>query len=320
MKEDQMITPRYALTAIATSTEEHVFQPLDALLSSMNIAPVATRELPVPRSLSSCRRARIHHFDAVEGAAEGAVKDIGIFQAQLRGLSEESGLDIFWQSIESRQRPYKLAIFDMDSTLIRCEVIDELASEAGVGNAVAAITEQAMRGEIDFKESFRRRLGMLEGLSEEVLGEVVGRLPITEGLPELITTLRARGVRTAIVSGGFSFFARYLQETYGFDRIKANDLEIVDGKVTGRVAGDIVDGEAKRAWLKSLATEFDLTTDQIIAVGDGANDIPMLTEAGLGVAFKAKPIVRESVPFAINSSGLDSVLYLLGSASEYALD
>lgn len=319
-----MITPRYALTAIATSTEEHVFQPLEALLSSMNIVPVATRELPVPRSLSSCRRARIHHFGAAAGvedrSVERAVKDIGVFQAQLRRFSEESGLDVFWQSIESRQRPYKLAIFDMDATLIRCEVIDELASEAGVGKAVAAITEQAMRGEIDFQESFRRRLGMLEGLPEEVLGRVLSRLPITEGLPELITTLRARGVRTAIVSGGFSFFARYLQETYGFDRIKANELEIVDGKVTGRVAGDIVDSEAKRAWLKSLATEFDLTTDQVIAVGDGANDIPMLTEAGLGVAFQAKPIVRESVPFAINSSGLDSVLYLLGSASEHELD
>ena len=140
-----MITPRYALTAIATSTEEHVFQPLDALLSSMNIVPVATRELPVPRSLSSCRRVRIHHFGALEGAAEGAMKDIGTVQAQLHRFSEESGLDVFWQSIESRQRPYKLAIFDMDSTLIRCEVIDELASEAGVGNAVAAITEQAMK-------------------------------------------------------------------------------------------------------------------------------------------------------------------------------
>jgi len=318
-----MITPRYALTAIATSTEERVFQPLEALLSSMSLVPVATRELPVPRSLSACRRARIFHFGvaagAVDSAVEGAEENVGVDEAQLRGFSEESGIDVFWQSIESRQRSYKLAIFDMDSTLIRCEVIDELASEAGVGKAVAAITEQAMRGEIDFEESFRRRLRMLEGLPEEALERVVSRLPINEGLPELITTLRARGVRTAIVSGGFSFFARHLQETYGFDRIKANELEIVDGKVTGRVLGDIVDGAAKRAWLKFLAAEFDMTTDQIIAVGDGANDIPMLTEAGLGVAFQAKPIVRESVPFAINSSGLDSVLYLLGSASEHEL-
>ena len=303
-----MITPRYALTAIATSAEENVFHPLEAFLPSMKIVPFDARELPVPRSLSNCRRARTFYFGDTEHA--------GSVQAALQVFSKKSGIDIFWQSLESRQHAYKLAIFDMDSTLIRCEVIDELALEAGVGPAVAAVTEQAMRGEIDFKESFRRRLGMLEGLPQEALGSIVSRLPITEGLPELITTLRARGFLTAIVSGGFSYFADHLQATYGFDRIKANELEILDGKVTGRAVGDIVDGEAKRAWLRSLASEFALTADQVIAVGDGANDIPMLTEAGLGVAFQAKPIVSESVPFAINFSGLDSVLYLLGSQSE----
>jgi phosphoserine phosphatase len=166
--------------------------------------------------------------------------------AELRQLSEDSGIDLIWQEMASRQRDYRLAIFDMDSTLIRCEVIDELATEAGVGEAVSTITEQAMRGEIDFQESFRRRLSMLSGLPEAALVSIADRLPVTEGMPELITTLRARGIYTAIVSGGFTYFAEYLQRHYGFDRVLANALEIVDQRVTGRVLGDIIDGSAKR--------------------------------------------------------------------------
>jgi phosphoserine phosphatase len=310
--ENRMTAPAFALTAIAATANPAVYATLDDWLAARNLVPIRTRDVPVPRSLSDRRLCRTMWISAAAVPASIA--------AELRQLSEDSGIDLIWQEMASRQRDYRLAIFDMDSTLIRCEVIDELATEAGVGEAVSTITEQAMRGEIDFQESFRRRLSMLRGLPEEVLMSIAGRLPVTEGMPELITTLRARGIYTAIVSGGFTYFAEYLQRHYGFDRVLANALEIIDHRVTGRVLGDIIDGPAKRDWLMALASELAIEPEQIIAVGDGANDIPMLQAAGLGVAFQAKPRVREVVPCAINFSGLDSVLYLLGSKSELHVD
>ena len=205
----------------------------------------------------------------------------------------------------------------MDSTLIQCEVIDQLAELAGVGSAVAAITERAMQGELDFKGSFTERLGMLRGLDESALARVAAQLPITEGMPELIATLRARGIYTAILSGGFDYFARALQERYGFDEVHANHLGIEAGVATGVVVGDIVDGARKKALLESIAAKLGIAHHQVIAVGDGANDLPMLGCAGLGVAFEAKPKVQAQADHNIRHVGLDGVLYLLGAPSEF---
>ena len=200
----------------------------------------------------------------------------------------------------------------MDSTLIEAEVIDELAKEAGVGDEVSAITEQAMRGEIDFTESFARRVGLLEGLSEEVLEQVAARLKMTEGAERLISTLKRLGYKTAILSGGFNYFVKGLQDRLGIDYVFANELEIKNGKVTGKVTGQVVDGKRKAALLEELAAKEKIGTQQVIAVGDGANDLPMLSKAGLGVAFRAKPLVKESARHSISNLGLDAVLYLIG--------
>ena len=200
----------------------------------------------------------------------------------------------------------------MDSTLIEAEVIDELAIEAGVGDQVIEITESAMRGEIDFNESFIRRVALLKGLDEAVLEKVANRLPITEGAERLVSTLKNLGYKTAILSGGFQYFGRFLQNKLGIDYVHANELEIVDGKVTGNVTGTIVNGERKAFLLQDIANKESISLEQTIAVGDGANDLPMLSKAGLGIAFRAKPLVRENAEQAISTLGLDGVLYLLG--------
>jgi phosphoserine phosphatase len=200
----------------------------------------------------------------------------------------------------------------MDSTLIEQEVIDELAIEAGVGAQVADITERAMSGELDFNQSFAARVALLEGLSENVLAGIAARLTITEGAAQLISTLKALGYRTAILSGGFTYFAEYLQRALGIDEVHANTLDIQDGKVTGRVVGQVVDGARKAELLRQLAARDGISLQQVIAVGDGANDLPMLSIAGLGIAYRAKPLVRQSANQAISSVGLDGILYLLG--------
>jgi len=203
-------------------------------------------------------------------------------------------------------------VFDMDSTLIREEVIDELAREAGVGTEVAAVTEAAMQGEIDFRESLQRRVALLEGLEGAVLETVARRLTLTEGAERLLKTLQVLGYRTAVISGGFDYFGHRLQTQLGLDTVHANQLEIRDGRLTGRVVGDIIDGDRKAAVLQSLAGEMGIELSQVIAVGDGANDLPMLRTAGLGIAFHAKPVVQRSARQAISTIGLDGVLYLMG--------
>ncbi|MBB6521076.1 phosphoserine phosphatase SerB [Pseudoteredinibacter isoporae] len=205
-----------------------------------------------------------------------------------------------------------LACFDMDSTLIQVEVIDELAKAAGVGEQVAAVTEAAMRGELDFRESFIQRMSTLKGLDEAVLADIAANIPLSPGMPELIRGLKDLGFKTAIFSGGFDYFAGQLQQRFGFDQIFANRLDIVDGKVTGQAKGDIVDAERKAQLLEQLANEYDLPMSSTIAVGDGANDLLMLAKAGMGVAYRAKPIVRDQAQFSISQLGLDAVLYLLG--------
>jgi len=217
------------------------------------------------------------------------------------------------------RRNRRLVAFDMDSTLIQTEVIDELARLAGVGDQVAQITESAMRGELDFQASFRKRVGLLKGLPESALQRVIDTVPLMDGAERLIATLRRLGYKTAILSGGFTFVGRELQRRLGIDYLHANELDIVDGAVTGNVKGEIVDGARKAHYLAEIAKAEGLSMEQVIAVGDGANDLPMLRLAGLGIAFRAKPVVRQSARQAISTMGLDGILYLLGVRDREAI-
>lgn len=221
-------------------------------------------------------------------------------------------IDISLQEDNMFRRCRRLVCFDMDSTLIGTEVIDELADRAGVGEEVRRITEQAMRGEIDFRESFTRRVALLKGLDESVMREIAENLPITEGVDRMMTVLKRTGYKTAILSGGFTYFGNYLKQRFGFDYVYANDLEIVDGKLTGRYLGEIVDGRRKQELLRLIAQVENLDMRQTIAVGDGANDLPMLSAAGLGIAFHAKPKVKANAGQSLSTIGLDGILYFIG--------
>jgi phosphoserine phosphatase len=235
-------------------------------------------------------------------------------------VAQELNVDIAFQRDSLYRRNRRLAVFDMDSTLIEAEVIDELAKAAGVGEQVSAITERAMRGELDFAASFRERLALLKGLPEAVLADIGDSLRLTEGAETLFSELRRLGYKTAILSGGFSYFAKQLQAKLGIDYVFANELQIVDGVVTGVAVEPIVDAQRKADLLRELAAKEGLRLEQTIAVGDGANDLPMLAIAGLGVAFRAKPLVKQSAKQAISTLGLDGILYLLGFRDRDGLD
>jgi len=249
---------------------------------------------------------------AVEISVRGVPSDAQALRADFFALAEELSVDIAFQKDDLFRRNRRLAVFDMDSTLIEAEVIDELAKAAGVGEQVAAITERAMRGELDFRASFKERMALLKGLDVGVLDEIGASLRLTEGAENLFAELKRLGYKTAILSGGFTYFARQVQARLGIDYVFANELEVVDGKVTGVAVEPIVDAQRKADLLKKLASDEGLQLEQTIAVGDGANDLPMLSLAGLGVAFRAKPLVRQSAKQAISTLGLDGVLYLLG--------
>ncbi len=248
----------------------------------------------------------------VEFSVRGTPADSTAMRASFLDLAHEFDVDIAFQVDDVYRRNRRLVVFDMDSTLIQVEVIDELAKAAGVGDEVCAITESAMRGEIDFRESLKRRLGLLAGLEERHLAELAARLPLAEGAERLTRTLKRLGFKIAIVSGGFTYFGRQLQQRLGIDYLFANELEITGGALTGRVTGDIVDAQRKAALLDDLASREGISLAQIVAVGDGANDLPMLAAAGLGIAFRAKPIVRNSARSALSNVGLDGILYLIG--------
>eukprot|EP01030_Chromulinospumella_sphaerica_P018228 gene18227-18081_t len=248
----------------------------------------------------------------IEFSVRGEAADPQALRAEFLSVAQELNVDIAFQEDSLFRRNRRLAVFDMDSTLIEAEVIDELAKAAGVGDKVSEITERAMAGELDFRASFKERLALLKGLDVGVLDSIGASLRLTEGAETLFAELKRLGYKTAILSGGFTYFAKQLQAKLGIDYVFANELEVVDGKVTGVAIEPIVDAQRKADLLKELAHKEGLRLEQTIAVGDGANDLPMLAIAGLGVAFRAKPLVKQSAKQAISTLGLDGVLYLLG--------
>lgn len=248
----------------------------------------------------------------IELSVRGTPENFEELQKTFLGLSSKYEIDIAFQQESMYRRMRRLICFDMDSTLIQTEVIDELADRAGVGQEVRAITESAMRGEIDFSESFKKRVSLLKGLDESVMKDIAENLPLTDGMTRLIRILKKGGYKIAILSGGFTYFGNYLKEKYGFDYVYANELEIVDGKLTGNYLGDIVDGKRKAELLRLIAQVENVDLKQTVAVGDGANDLPMLATAGLGIAFHAKPKVKENAQQSLSTVGLDGILYFLG--------
>lgn len=248
----------------------------------------------------------------IELSVRGTIDDFKELQQKFLGLSSKYEIDIAFQQESMYRRMRRLICFDMDSTLIQTEVIDELADKAGVGEQVRAITESAMRGEIDFSDSFKQRVSLLKGLDESVMKEIAENLPITEGMTRLIRILKKGGYKIAILSGGFTYFGNYLKEKFGFDYVYANELEIIDGKLTGNYLGDIVDGKRKAELLRLIAQVENVDLKQTVAVGDGANDLPMLATAGLGIAFHAKPKVKANAQQSLSTVGLDGILYFLG--------
>ncbi len=258
---------------------------------------------------------------SIEFSLRGTPDDRSLLQKDLMNLSTEMGMDFSFQKDDMYRRMRRLICFDMDSTLIQTECIDELAARAGVGEQVRAITERAMRGEIDFKESFEERVALLKGLDVSVMKEIAENMPITEGVDRLMSVLKRCGYKIAILSGGFTYFGEFLQRRYGIDYVYANELEIDEsGKLTGRYTGEIVDGQRKAELLKLIAQVEKVNLAQTIAVGDGANDLPMISEAGLGIAFHAKPRVVANAQQSLNTMGLDGVLYFLGFKDSYLGD
>src|SRR5271156_6256933 len=248
----------------------------------------------------------------VELEVSGQVASEDGMRADFLEAAHELVIDIAFQRESIFRRNRRLFAFDMDSTLIQGEVIDELAKMAGVGDQVVRITEAAMRGELDFKQSFTRRVALLRGLPEHRVLQLLDTIPPVEGADRLIATLKMLGYKTAILSGGFTFFARHLQARLGIDYVFANELDIVDGAVSGLVKTEIVDGAKKAELLRPIAQQEGISLEQVVAVGDGANDLPMLGIAGMGIAFRAKPLVRQSAGHAVSYLGLDSLLYLIG--------
>ena len=305
---------RYILTLLGRKLSALQIQAVTSVLAEqgLNIDAIKrlTGRIPLDEQRENIRA-------CIEFSVRGTPKDRAAMQSKLLKLSSELEMDFSFQLDNMYRRMRRLICFDMDSTLIETEVIDELADRAGVGEQVRAITEQAMRGEIDFKESFTQRVALLKGLDVSVMEDIAQHLPITEGVDRLMFVLKQYGYKIAILSGGFTYFGNYLKNRYGIDYVYANELEIEDGKLTGRYVGEIVDGRRKAELLKLIAQVEHVHLAQMIAVGDGANDLPMLSEAGLGIAFHAKPRVVANAKQSINTMGLDGVLYFLGFKDSY---
>ena len=296
------------LTLFAPRLPASVLAEVDALIAAHDLTVTLSEWLSGDGSAEDPPP----HGVCLEYRLRGEAIDYVLLREKALAVGALHGVDIALQEDSIWRRHRRLICFDMDSTLIQAEVIDELARRHGVYDEVAAITERAMRGELDFQQSFRERMAKLKGLEESVLAEIAENLPLMDGLERLMTQLKRLGYRTAILSGGFSYFARHLQARLGFDEIHANELLIEDGKVTGEVREPIVDAERKAALLREIAEREGLTLEQTIAVGDGANDLKMLASAGLGIAFRAKPLVKSQARQSISTLGIDAVLYLIG--------
>ena len=306
---------RYILTIIGRSLSARNIEEATRVITEQGVNIDSILRLTGRQSI---RKSNQNVRACIEFSLRGTPKDYRQMQADLMQMSHEQGIDFSLQEDNMYRRMRRLICFDMDSTLIQTECIDELAKRAGVGEQVAAITEHAMRGEIDFKKSFTERVALLKGLDADVMKDIAETMPITEGVDRLMTVLKQCGYKIAILSGGFTYFGEYLQRKYGIDYVYANELEIDENnKLTGRYIGDIVDGKRKAELLKLLAQVEKVNLAQTIAVGDGANDLPMLSEAGLGIAFHAKPRVQANAEQNITTIGLDGVLYFLGFKDSY---
>lgn len=305
---------RYILTLLGRKLTAQQIAGATKILANQGLNIDAIRRLTGRVPLDE-RKAKVRA--CIEFSVRGTPRDIDELQSELMRLSTTLDIDFSFQKDTMYRRMRRLICFDMDSTLIKTEVIDELAKRAGVGEQVQEITARAMRGEIDFRESFKERVALLKGLDESVMKDIAEHLPITEGVERLMYVLKRYGYKIAILSGGFTYFGNYLKERFGIDYVYANNLEIVDGKLTGRYVGDIVDGKRKAELLQLLAQVENVDIAQTIAVGDGANDLPMLSAAGLGIAFHAKPKVKANAKQSINTIGLDGVLYFLGFKDSY---
>ncbi|MDD4952559.1 MAG: phosphoserine phosphatase SerB [Desulfovibrionaceae bacterium] len=300
---------RHIVTLIGRALDaEQIFRVAGAISrNGLNIETIHRLSGRMPLKGGSGRRQA-----CVEFTVRGIPNDVSDIRRQFMDIASDLGVDIAFQEDNVFRRNRRLVAFDMDSTLVAAEAIDELAKRAGVGDRVSAITKQAMRGELDFKESLRRRLALLKGLPTSVLEEVAGAMPLTEGAERLISNLKRVGYKIAIISGGFTFFGDRLKDRLGIDYVYANRLGIRDDRLTGKVVGQIVDGPKKAELLRKIAAKEDISLQQVIAVGDGANDLPMLNIAGLGIAFHAKPKVKRGAGHSISTLGLDSILYLVG--------
>lgn len=324
------ITPKdYGHWVESQGKERHIITLLGRVLDSNHLARLTTiiRNHDLNIAVITRLSGRIPLDDGqkptmacVEFSVRGTPRDNLAMRGEFLELAHETNVDIAFQVDDVYRRNRRLIVFDMDSTLIQSEVIDELALEAGKGDEIAKITERAMRGELDFETSLRSRLAALEGLDDKALTRVAGQLELTEGAERLIKTLKHLGYKVAVISGGFTYFVEQLKERLGLDYAYANELEIKDGRLTGKIIGDIIDAERKAAIVHEIAEMENIQLQQVVAVGDGANDLPMLAAAGLGIAFRAKPVVRETARQALSNVGLDGILYLIGMRDRETLD
>lgn len=306
---------RYILTIIGRSLSAKQVEAATKIIAAHGLNIDSILRLSGRRSV---KRESKHVRACIEFSLRGTPTDQARMQEELMRMSTELGIDFSFQKDDMYRRMRRLICLDMDSTIIQTECIDELAMRAGVGDQVKAITARAMRGEIDFKESFKERVALLKGLDVSVMQDIAEHLPITEGAERLMSVLKRCGYKIAILSGGFTYFGEYLQRKFGIDYVYANELEIdEDGKLTGNYVGPIVDGQRKAELLKLIAQVEKVNLAQTIAVGDGANDLPMISEAGLGIAFHAKPRVAANARQSINTIGLDGILYFLGFKDSY---
>jgi phosphoserine phosphatase len=304
---------RFIITLLGRSISAQQLWRVSGIIAENALNVDRIERLSTPLSLASHASQAGNRANAcVELRISGKPEAEQSMRAALLAVAQEEEVDIAFQRESIFRRNRRLFAFDMDSTLIQGEVIDELAKLAGVADQVVAITAAAMRGELDFKESFRKRVALLKGLPAEKVYELLGRIPLVEGADRLVRTLKLLGYKTAILSGGFHFFGDHLQQQLGIDYVYANHLEIQDGVVTGKVNTPIIDGPRKAELLEDIARREHISLEQIVAVGDGANDLPMLKLAGMGIAFHAKPLVRQSANHALSYLGLDCLLYLIG--------